>query len=392
MFGRHQANLIHDSFRMRYENLALIDKLKSQALELQELSQAKTRFFAAASHDLRQPVQALGYYLSLLKPAGDEQTHVDRMAQCLDSMEELLEAVLDITRLDAGHVKPRRSATNLHELLQRQASLYEGVAAAKQLQLRLRLPKQVAWADTDPALLERILANLVNNAIRYTDRGGVLLALSNKAGGWAIAVVDTGCGIEAAALHDIFQEFTQLENPQRNRSRGVGLGLSIVQRICNLLDLPLSVRSRVGKGSHFELRLPLAQAAEVQISPTAVTGYAQLQGRILLVEDDPLVQESLASVLTDWGLEIHCASDGEQALALARQHQYAGVISDWRLPGTYNGSEVLSTLLPLQSHLKLRILLTGEHHESSLVLEDDVLLLRKPVRPIRLRALLTAHW
>lgn len=190
---------------------------KTQALE--ELGQAKSRFFAAASHDLRQPVQAMGYYLSLLRPNPADQAHVDRLTQCLDSMEKLLEALLDIARLDAGRVQPQRRATDLHALLLHQARLYEGVATAKNLQFRIRLPKHcTASADTDPQLLERIIANLINNAIRYTEHGGVLLSVRKKAGHWAVAVSDTGCGIDPAALQDIFDEFTQLGNAERNRN------------------------------------------------------------------------------------------------------------------------------------------------------------------------------
>ncbi|XOV90633.1 MAG: ATP-binding protein [Pseudomonadota bacterium] len=392
LFGRNQARLVLDSYRMRYENLQLIEMLKAKTQTLEQLGQAKSRFFAAASHDLRQPVQAMGYYLSLFKPDPSGQGHVDRLAQCLDSMEKLLEALLDIARLDAGRVQSQRRATNLHALLQHQASLYEGVALAKNLQFRIRLPRHtIASADTDPELLERIIANLINNAIRYTEHGGVLLSVRKKAGHWAVAVSDTGCGIDPAALHDIFNEFTQLGNVERNRNQGSGLGLSIVQRICRLLEIPLNVCSVVGKGTRFECLLPMTDADAMPPSMTDGDVDLQLHGRIMLVEDDPLVLESLAKVLAGWGLETHCASDGDQALALARHYDFVAVISDWRLPGTLDGSALLTSLPALQPKLKLRILLTGEHHLPEQMPGSDILVLQKPAKPIRLRALLTAH-
>ena len=389
-FGRNQSRLLLESIRIRHENAALVVRLREQAASLEQASTAKSQFFAAASHDLRQPLHALSYYTSLLKPHGQDVPHVERIEQCIGSLDDLLEGVLDISRLDSGRIKPQVEPVAVHQLLQRLASLYEGAAAAKGL--RLRLHAQPLWALSDSALLERVLANLLNNALRYTLSGCVLLAVRSQGRHLRVQVMDTGVGIPTEAQERIFDEFVQLNNAQRDPSQGVGLGLATVRRLCTLLDHRISVRSMPGRGSCFELQLPRAETPPVAAALLAEPrNDDRLHGRVLIVDDHELVRESLVQTLTGWGLKCDGAADGQQALVLAAQHSYDAVLCDWRLPDKLDGIQVLASIQPLQQRLVLTALVTGEPETSFGAVPAGIVVLRKPIRPIRLRALLTAH-
>jgi two-component system, sensor histidine kinase len=390
-FGIAQHRLLVGSIRMRHENRELLQETRKKTLALEEANQAKARFFAAASHDLRQPLHAMGYYTGLLKPHAHDAPHVERIAQCVESLDGLLEGVLSISRLDAGKVQRHITAVDMRELLMRLQTLYEGVARAKGLVLRLKLPQRSAWAQTDPVLMERVLGNLLSNALRYTNSGKVLLALRPAAQGalWSVQVIDTGPGIAADQLESIFDEFVQLNNPQRDPTQGVGLGLATVRRICTLLEHPLSVRSVLGRGSRFGLSLPVTAALRPAAMPAPDT-QALLHGRILVVEDNELVREALLRTLQTWGLECTACADVETAqIALRQAAAWDVIISDWRLPGSLNGLDLLT--MARQAGVAHLFLMTGETDDTLGSLPVDVHLLPKPLRPLRLRALLAAQ-
>lgn len=359
-------------------------------IEAQRAREDKQRFFAAASHDLRQPLQALNLYHTLMKRGDTSADVVAQMGACLQALDRLLEGILEVSRLDAGQVQPTLEAVHLPELMLRVFSLHSASARAKGLRPRLHTVDR--WVMTDAHLTERILSNLLVNAIRYTDRGGVLLSARVHGGQVRIQVMDTGRGIAAEQLEQVFQEFSQLHNPQRDPDRGTGLGLAIVQRLSRLLQHPLSVRSRPGRGSCFEILVPLAArpAAPVASEGVAVTGKEEASGggrRVLVVEDNPLVREGLVSLLHSWGMQVQAAADGTQALVQLSSSchgAFDGVISDWRLPGDVDGVAVLAHAR--QSHgVNRLILLTGESEPPAV---DGITVLRKPIRPLRLRALL----
>lgn len=389
-FGHNQSSILQVSIRRRYENAALVAKLRSQALELEQAAAVKAQFFAAASHDLRQPLQALSYYCTLLHPAAQDVANVERIQQCVGALDDLLEGVLDISRLDAGRVHAHRGPVNIADLARRVSALHEGVARAKGLRLRVRAA--AAWTSTDAVLLERILGNLLSNALRYTERGGALIAVRSRGDNWWLQVIDTGCGIRPQDQQRIFDEFVQLNNPERDPARGVGLGLATVRRLCALLGHPLSLRSQLGRGSCFALALPKSQPpldSGACIQPPAEG--LELQGRVLVVEDNEPVRNALSAALQIWGLTVEATASGAAALNLAQRQQFDVVLCDWRLPDDVSGVDILRALRRCQPDLKLTALLTGETTESLGTLPANVMLLRKPVRPIRLRALLGAH-
>ncbi len=388
LFGLGMNRLLMGSIRTRYENTRLVQELAEKSEALARESRAKTQFFAAASHDLRQPLHALGYYTSLLTPSDQDAPKVRRIEECVESLDALLEGTLNIARLDAGQVQPQIGPVNIGALITRMAALYDAAATSRGLRLRMHAP--ALWAISDPNLLERILSNLLVNALRYTHSGGVLLAVRPAGQGLRLQVVDTGVGIAPADQARIFDEYVQLQNAHRDSTRGVGLGLATVRRLCTLLDHPIRVRSRPGRGSVFELRLPATKAQALAIPEPSPSG-ARLQGRVLVVEDHDLSRESLSATLVAWGLQCDSVADGPAALKRAAEGHYDAVLADWRLAGPLNGSEVLAAVRRQQPNLALLALITGESGASLGEIADGIEVLRKPFRAIRLRALLTAR-
>jgi len=389
-YGKQHARTLQRMIALRHENSALVEELQSQALALREANAAKSRFFAAASHDLRQPLQAMNLYMSVLQGGQGDAATLARLDECLAALDRLLGVVLDLSRLDNGQITPQPRPFAVQPLLERLAGMYE--AAARQKGLQLRVHPTPAWAVSDPALLERVLANLLTNAIRYTARGGVLLGARRDAQGLRLFVADTGIGIPAEAHEAIFEEFVQLDNPARDPGKGYGLGLPTVRRIAALLGHGMQWRSRVGHGSTFALHLPQAAPDSRRHSPEPPpTAAALLHGRVLVVEDNALVRDALVQLLGGWGLEVHAASDGGQAFALLSHTAFDVVLSDWRLPGTRDGLAVLREARARQGRLKLAAILTGEDVQPLRAAGQEFPVLRKPLRPLRLRSLLAQH-
>lgn len=386
--GLRFARTLHSETLMRLDNENLMRALSERHAQLTAASSAKGRFFAAASHDLRQPLQAMGLYLSVLKPeAPIDASTLERLHQCVGSMDWLLENLLELSRLDEGQLMPAPRALALQPLLDRMAAQYEAQARQKQLQLRVHSTR--AWVRSDPLLLERALSNLLVNAIRYTERGGVLLGARRRGDVLRLCVIDTGIGIAPQAQERIYEEFVQLGNPDRNPAAGYGLGLATVRRIARLLEHPLTLHSRVGRGSVFSLDLPLA-APELPVAvPVVVEDPTRLRGRVLVVEDNVLVREALVRLLGGWGLAVAQAATGDEALARIADGGFDAVLSDWRLPGAVDGVAVLDRASEQLPGLRLALLLTGEDTEVLKEATPPYPVLRKPVRPLRLRMLLT---
>jgi two-component system, sensor histidine kinase len=333
------SRVLHESHALRYER----EELLAQA---QRARQAQVRFLAAASHDLRQPVHALG----LLAAQVHAELHGRRAAATAEqlqamavTLDELVEALLDVSRLDGGAVQPRVQAMPLAPLFDRLAPEFAVLADGRGLQWRLR--PTTLWVHSDAELLERMLRNLVANALRYTTHGGVLLAARRRGGRVEVAVWDTGAGIAPEHQARIFDEFVQLQNPGRDRSRGHGLGLAIVARLSRLLAHPVRLSSRVGQGSCFVVDVPWARAAPAtasaiaQVAVAHAAGLAQGAGSplaglvVALVEDDDAVRDATASLLRTWGCEVWADASAEPLVARldAAGVLPARLISDWRL-------------------------------------------------------------
>jgi signal transduction histidine kinase len=397
LVGRAGNRAVAESLAIRYENLELLADITRQKEALDKANQAKTRFFAAASHDLRQPMQAIVLLVESLRERvtePDTRRIVASIHSSVNSMAALVNALLDISRFDAGTVKPERSHFRLATVLERLRGNFAQEASAKGLQFTVH--GSTAIVVTDHILLYRILANITSNAIRYTERGRVVVGCRRRADGVDVGVWDTGPGIPEEDLQDIFKEFHQLGNPHRDREQGLGLGLAIVERSAALLGHPLVVRSRVGHGSLFAVRVPYGDLAGMQATERVRgTEWTSLEGcRVLVVEDEKEIRGAMVMLLESWGCEVTAASSGSDARGwLARTTASPDVvIADYRLPGEDNGIDLIR--LVQATHGASGILVTGDI-AAALLKEAEaagIRLLHKPLRPARLRSLLGNVW
>ena len=373
--------------------------LRRQKEQAEKASFDKTRFLAAASHDLRQPMHALGLFMGELHDRLDtpeQQRVVHKVEEAVAAMSGLLDSLLDISKLDAGVIVPQVQEMDIDMLLQRLSDAFAPMAAAKSITLRVHgLPVRV---KSDPILLERILMNLLGNAIRYTpEHGTVLLACRRRGDRLRIEVRDNGPGIPQHEQENIFREFVQLENAARDRSKGLGLGLPIVQRCARLLGHPVSVSSMPGRGSVFavevlrvlELR-DLMEHVGAVASPVDGESVAGQFGskHILVVDDDELVRNGTASLVRAWGCEVSSAGELAEARGLLASGRYDLVVCDYRLPDG-NGLALADGVDASGTHPAF-ILISGDTSPDVLkqVAERGVHLLHKPVRPAKLRSMI----
>lgn len=392
--------------RLRQE-MSVTEEARRHAEEARRAAEAanraKTQFFAAASHDLRQPLHAMGLFAEALR----QRTHEPEVAKLVNSINESVDALeglfgelLDITRIDTGGVDVNPAPVRMRELFARLRLHFEPTAFEKGLMLSFRGEQHIAQAD--PVLLERVLRNLVSNAIRYTDDGGVLVSCRQRGGRLLVQVWDSGIGISDANLPRIFDEFFQAQGNrplEAHHRKGLGLGLAIVKRLAGLMEAPLSVRSRQGHGTVFSLEVPLGKAPRtIDVgSPGGVKlplGLT-LEGRhIVVVEDEAAVREGLVVLLQAWGATVtafetlQALQDGLVTLGATPPDL---ALVDYRLPQGHTGVEALKLMRGHWSAAVLpAIVITGSSlggHEDEAV-EQDFHLLIKPVLPNKLRAMI----
>ena len=361
--------------------------------EAERANLAKSKFLAAASHDLRQPLQAL-FFLSaaLARHVGDHNGRdlLSRLDQGLDTMKGLLDGLLEVSRLEAGVVTPVLDTFAASEITDALDSAYAEQATAKGLVWRVEGCDAVL--RTDRGLLMQLLRNLVDNALRYTEAGAIRIRCRVDGERLAIEVQDTGIGIPPEHLDRIFEEFHQVGNPERDRLRGLGLGLAIVRRLSQLLDHPVQVRSVQGQGSAFRVLVPLAPA---RLIPTRAGGVDRRpvidRPRLaVLVDDDAVVLLGLQTVLTEWGFRVVAADGADRAMdrleALDRVPDI--VIADYRLREGRVGTEVIRRVRERYGAEIPAMILTGETGIDTLadVSAHGVAVLHKPVTPRQLQA------
>jgi two-component system, chemotaxis family, CheB/CheR fusion protein len=367
--------------------------LEQAKLEAEQANRAKSRFLAAASHDLRQPLQTIAFVQGLLARTveGEKaQKLVQRLDDTLHAMSGMLNALLDINQIEAGVVRADIVSYPLNDLFERLREEFSYHAQAKALVLKVVPCAHII--HTDPRLLEQMLRNLLTNAIKYTRSGKVLLGCRRRAGLLSIEIWDTGIGIPDAELLTIFQEYHQLDNAARERSRGLGLGLAIVQRLVALLGYKVHVRSKLGKGSVFaiEIALPADGVDAPEMSTTQPdagqlvpipTGHTHA---ILVVEDDPDVRELLAMLLEVEGHRVTTAFDGPAALELVEKGMLKPdlVIADYNLPNGMDGLQVAARLKSALSRPVPVVILTGDISTRTLteIARNDCTHLNKPVQ------------
>lgn len=334
---------------------------------LQQQIAAKTRFLAYAGHDLRQPLQAIHLFLSSLAHSGldEKQGRLLHMAQSsADALSHLLDSLLNISKLDAGAIQPELRALDVDILLTTLVQEFEAQARAKGLRLRLRLPAEAVTVLSDENLLASVLRKLIDNAVAHTRQGEVLVALRRRANVALVQVWDTGPGIAQEDLPRIYEEFFQADNPQRDRAQGLGLGLSIVRRVSDLLGLGIACRSRLGRGTVMSLTLPGfagAKASAALAEPSAEQA-ADLRGlHVVLVEDAVDVAAAQRAWLDACHAQVSCFGSAQEALAHSDVLRRADFfLCDYRLPGGFSGIDFLNAV---QARCGRRInaaLLTGD--------------------------------
>ncbi len=382
-----------EGHRLRFENLELANDMRQQKDRADQANLAKSRFLASASHDLRQPVHALSLFIGALRSRtmDTEARHlVDHIDDSVTAMDDLFTSLLDISKLDAGTMQPVPASVSLGPLLTRLCSDYGSEANAKGV--ALRRVETTLWARTDPVLLERILRNLIANAVRYTDSGGVVVGCRRREGTVAIEIRDSGCGIAANVQERVFEEFFQVGNPERDRSKGLGLGLAIVRRLSVLIDAPLSFWSEPGRGSLFRIELPRSDVTLANAPDFTTADGIPEPGRALIavVDDEGAIRLAMESLLLSWGHDAVAAASGDELMArLGRIGARPDlIICDYRLRGDETGVAVIAAV---RAHCRAAIpamLITGDTAPDR-ILEAEAsgfLLLHKPLSNARLRA------
>jgi signal transduction histidine kinase/ActR/RegA family two-component response regulator len=400
LFTRVQAKAVLEGFDIRFENVALVAALEARSAEAQEAraraeqaNRVKSQFLAAASHDLRQPLHALSLYSASLRGRvfdAEAGRMVDGIQSNIDAMEGLFEGLLDVSRLEAGTITPVLGPVSVTALFDRLFQVFGPSAAQSGTDLRLRPIDR--WVRTDGALLEQVLSNLIGNALRYAAGGSVMVATRVRGDAILFEVRDNGPGVALADQARIFEDFVQLGNAERDRRKGLGLGLAIARRAADLIDADLRIRSEPGRGAVFDLRQPLAAAPDrPPIAAPVFAADAASSLRVLIVDDEPEIRAGLTALLGGWGAKVEVVASAREALdLLTRDARFGAILTDQRLPEQLQG---LDLILSLRDTLDPPIpcgLITGDMDPGLLAAcqRHGVPLLHKPVKAAALRALL----
>ncbi|MDP3744669.1 MAG: hybrid sensor histidine kinase/response regulator [Methylotenera sp.] len=397
--ARNHHQSAKNAIDLGFENHTLVEKLKIESentrLALQQAehaNRAKSQFLASASHDLRQPIHAQGLLLDALATSPltlQQQDILAKANNALQASADMLGTLLDYSHIEAGVIAPHYRDFHLQPLLHKIENDLAAEADAKGLFFRCRNTSIAVYSDL--GLLERILRNLVSNAIRYTQQGGLLIACRQRGNKVWIEVWDTGIGIAPSLQEEIFSEFYQVDNPERDRHKGFGLGLAIVRQLADALDHPLQVQSRPGRGSVFKIRLPVVRLATYDTPSyrTPVTRHLN-NLRVLMIDDDAAVREAMRTLLSQWGSECQVAENVNEALALCQHFAPDIIISDYRLRANDTGAKAITAIRNRLERPIPAILITGDTGPQRIkeALASGIPLIHKPISSAKLHQLL----
>lgn len=384
--------LFRGSVEMRQKYTDINSRLSESLGDAQAANAAKTRFLAAASHDLRQPVHTLSLLTAALISRNKRGSTYDdavseitnTMDQALNSLAVQLDSLLDISKLDAGVVTPQIDNTDITPIVSHLQSEFSSLANEKKLSINLAAP-QHAFALTDPTLLERLLRNLIANAIKYTEVGSVDIKVSCD-DELIISVSDTGVGIAADQHTLVFEEFYQIDNPHRDRGQGLGLGLSIVSRLCSLLDIKLALESSVDQGTKFLLHLNKGTQVETKDENEENLGDLYNGLKVLVLDDDVGILLATKVYLESQGCVVFSAETIDQAISIAQTESPELAIVDMRLRNHENGIDALYAIRTLCPNIPA-LMITGDTAPDRLkeATQVNAKLLHKPIHPDQLR-------
>lgn len=359
----------------------------------------KSRFLAAASHDLRQPLNSMGLFIYALKQklasnAGDVTPILTKVESAHNELSELFEGILELSRLDSGAIIVERRGINLQSFMTPIITELKQQANAKGLSFKYESCDAALY--TDPILLSRILRNLIGNAIKYTERGEVKIIIENKQDELTFEVIDTGVGIPKSQFEAIFSEYHQIANKHRDRKEGVGLGLAIVKKMCELLDYEIAVKSELKKGSTFTLAVKHHQLTpSVEQSKVIPESERQMNLNldVLVIDDERDILDSMKMIMNDWGCNVICASDFSQANEELLKLQPDVILSDFRLQEDMDGIEVIIALNKQLAKQVPAMLITADIDTAlnKRASELDIRIMSKPISPSKLFAFLLAY-
>ncbi|HEX4918368.1 MAG TPA: hybrid sensor histidine kinase/response regulator [Limnobacter sp.] len=394
-YGRNLQATVEQSIKLRFQNADLIDALTHQKELAEQANIAKTQFLAAASHDLRQPLQAIELLTDALRRDlinHPSRSLLDLIQDAGQGLRDLLNALLDSSRINAAAITAKPQHLQLDTLLQRIHHDFAPLAAKKGLDLRLRSTQQ--WVYTDPQLLDRIIRNFVDNAVKYTTSGRVLLGCRRQGDSMRVEVHDTGIGIPDMAQEAIFNEFHQLNNPERDKAKGLGLGLFIAKSLAKVLGLEVGLHSAPGKGSSFYIELPVCAPAQQPVAVAVASihntpSYEPIRGKtVLLIDDDAVIQTSVAEMLKRWHCEAVIAENAEEALRvlLAEGVVPDAIVADYRLRDNATGVQAIQALHKQLGHIPAAIL-TGDTAPDRITeaRKSGYMIMHKPLSAAQLR-------
>ena len=351
------ANLV-----TQQQNRTMMEELKAQRDAIEKSNEDKTRFLAATSHDLAQPLHAQGNYITALRGKlnrPEQHELLEKVEASWRSMGHMLDGLVDISKLESGAVATDTGRVELSGLVSDVFDEFKQVADEKQI--RLTVNSETCFADTDPYLFSRIVRNVLSNAIKFTPSGGEVTAtVGTNSGRIDVAISDTGIGIPAQSHAEIFEEYVQLHNPERDRQKGLGLGLSIVRRLCDLLTIEFRLQSEPSKGTVFTFSVPKAENQDADLAPTTEE-VAALRMSALVIDDERAILDSMSVVLSDWGCEVYCAHSEEEAIGLIRTLDLRPeiVIADLRLRDHASGLDAIAQIRSMLGEDVPAVVMTG---------------------------------
>ena len=370
--------------------------LQNAKSDAERANKAKSVFLASASHDLRQPLNAMQMYIAALQSKVKDKELL-RIIEDINSVSistaRLLNALLDVSELEVGAIKPRHEIFSVNNIL---ISIFQSfLPLAKDKELDFRIVPSSLYVESDPALLERILGIFMSNAIRYTDKGSVLIGCRRKGSEVSIEVWDTGCGISDDQMSLIYEDFYQVENKERDRGKGLGLGLALAKRLSDSLDHKIDSKSSLGRGSCFSVRVDLAENKADTNQDEIFMNIMNLSGiNILLIEDDIDVLKATKQLLESWGCNVKTARNKDEVMNLIKEDPYKNpdiILADNRLPGDASGIDITYLIQEkLQTSIPC-VIMTGDVERSHVqgIIDQGFPVLLKPIQPAKFRAMLS---
>ena len=370
--------------------------LQNAKIDAERANKAKSVFLASASHDLRQPLNAMQMYIAALQSKVKDK-EILRIIEDINSVSistaRLLNALLDVSELEVGAIKPRFEIFSVNNIL---ISIFQSfLPLAKDKELDFRVVPSSFYVRSDPALLERILGNFMSNAIRYTDKGSVLIGCRKRGDKVVIEVWDTGCGISDDQMSLIYEDFYQIENKERDRGKGLGLGLALAKRLAESLEHTIDSKSTLGNGSCFSVAVDIAENKIDDNQAESFMNIMNLSGaNILLVEDDMDVLKATKQLLESWGCKVKTARNKDEVMNLIKENPYDNpdiILADNRLPGDASGIDITYLIQEkLQASIPC-VIMTGdvERNHVQSIIDQGFPVLLKPIQPAKFRAMLS---